>query len=201
MDLTLEVTARPPQKKGPNRRTRRGGAVPAVMYGPAQPARPIAVDPEKLVGLFKATGDRNTVVSVKIGDDAPVPCLVREVQRHPLSREILHVDFYAVPREADVEVMVPLRPVGRPKGALLGGRLRLIRREVKVACRYDRIPSTIDVDVSELDIGGFVKASQIPTSEGVSLVLPHDFNVLNVYGKRTDEAAPAAGEAAAPAKE
>lgn len=202
MDLSLEATPRPTQNKGQNRRTRKGGQIPAVVYGREHAPVSIFVDPVRLVTMFKETGDRNTVVQLKVGASS-VPCLVREVQRHPLSREILHVDFYAVPTTDEVEVMVPVEPTGRPKGAQAGGRLRIIRRELKVACRYDRIPAKVLVDVSELDIGGFVKASQIPTAEGVRIVVDHDFNVVSVYGKRQDEGAPAtpAGTPAEPAKE
>ena len=110
MDTLLEVTPRDRQRKGENRRSRRGGSLPAVVYGPDHAPKPISCDPVKLTDLFKHTGDRNTIVSVKIGDDAPVPCLVREVQRHPVSRDLLHVDFYAVPREREIEVMVPINP-------------------------------------------------------------------------------------------
>lgn len=184
MDTTIQATPREQSGKGWARKMRAEGRLPAVVYGPSFGPRPISVSPVELLGLFKETGNRNTVVEIKIAEDAAVPCLVREVQRHPVSRELLHVDFYAVDREGEVEVMVPLRPVGRPKGAILGGRLRLIRRKVKATCRYDRIPESFEVDVSPMDIGDMVKASEIPLPEGVRLVYDHDYNVVTVYGKR-----------------
>lgn len=198
MDTTLEVSPRDNHGKGNNRKARAQGSVPAIVYGPTTGSHSVSVDPAKLLSIFKETGDRNTVLQLKVGGNAPIPCLVREVQRHPVSREILHVDFYAVPLEQPIELMVPLKPVGRPKGAVAGGRLRVIRRELKVASRYDRIPSTIEVDVSEMDVGNFIKASQIKTPEGVSIVIENDFNVLSMEGKRAEETAPAA---AAPAEE
>lgn len=197
MDTTIEVTPRSTVGKGQNRKGRAQGRVPAVVYGKTKAPEPVDLNPVPLVDLFKRTQNRNTVVMLKIGGQEPIPCLVREVQRHPVSREILHVDFFAVP-EDPVEVMVPLRPVGRPKGAVLGGKLRVIRRELKVACRWDRIPEFVDVDVSPLDIGDVVRASQIPTPEGVSIVIDNDFNVCNLFGTRREEAA--APAAAAPAK-
>ncbi|MBX2800452.1 MAG: 50S ribosomal protein L25 [Myxococcales bacterium] len=188
MDTTINVQVREATTKGGARKVRAEGKLPAVVYGPAHEPRPIVVDPVALTGLFKHTQDRNTVVDLKIGEEAVVPCLVREVQRHPVSRQILHVDFYAVDREADVEVMVPLTTVGRPKGALMGGRVRLIRRTVRAACRYDRIPSEFEVDVSHLDIGDMVKASEIPLPDGVRLVYDNDYNVITLYGKRRGRA-------------
>jgi large subunit ribosomal protein L25 len=198
MDTTIEVSPRQVGGKGVNRKARARGVVPAVVYGREVAPRAVELDPEKLLDLFKETKNRNTVVSLKVGGDAPFPCLVREVQRHPLSRAIVHVDFYAVPQEA-IEVMIPLRPVGRPKGAVLGGRLQLIRREVRVAARFDKIPEAIEIDATPLDVGDTIMASQLNLPEGVSLVLDNDFLVVRIMGKRTDVAEEA--KPAAPAEE
>lgn len=187
MDTTLEVTPRDTRGKGTARKARASGTVPAVVYGPSEPPQAISVDPAKLKELFKQTGDRNTLVQLKVGDAAPVPCLVREVQKHPASREILHVDFYAVPRDGEVEVLVPVLPVGRPKGALLGGRVRLVRRALKVACPADRIPARLEIDVTELDVGDYLKASDVPLPEGVSMVWKQDFNIVGILGKAKKE--------------
>ncbi|MEQ1500632.1 MAG: 50S ribosomal protein L25 [Myxococcota bacterium] len=205
MEPTLEVSSRPVEGKGRNRKSRARGVVPAVVYGPKTQPQAIEIDPVRLVEVFKETQNRNTVVAVKVGGGAAIPCLVREVQRHPVSRQILHVDFYAVPIEDEIEVMVPVNPIGRPKGAVLGGRLRVIRREVKISCRYDRIPESITIDVSPLDVGGFVRASDMALPDGVRLVYDNDYNVVNVYGKRQDgpetPATPAAAAAEGEAKE
>jgi len=183
MDTTLEVQARETSGKGAARKARAAGMVPGVMYGPAIESKSITIDPDQLLDLFKTTQNRNTVVEVKL-DGTTTPCLVREAQRHPLTRKLLHVDLYAVPHDREIEVMVPLNPVGRPEGAKLGGRIRLIRRQVKAICRYDKIPATFDVDVSPLNIGDMLKASEIPMPDGVSLVYDHDYHVIALYGKK-----------------
>ncbi len=183
MDTTLNVVSRETTGKGWARKARAAGKLPGVLYGPKTEPRALEFDPDELLGLFKATGDRNTVVQVTV-DGQATPCLVREVQRHPLSRELLHVDFYAVDPEAEIEVMVPLEATGRPKGAVLGGRLRIVRREIKVACRYDHIPSKLVCDITPLDIGDQIMASEIPMPDGVRLVADNDFQVMHVYGKK-----------------
>ncbi|MEO0604844.1 MAG: 50S ribosomal protein L25 [Myxococcota bacterium] len=183
MDTTLNVTARETSGKGWARKARAAGKLPGVVYGPKTDAKSVEFDPEILLGLFKTTGNRNTIVQVTV-DGAATPCLVREVQRHPVSREILHVDFYAPDPEAEIEVMVPLAATGRPKGAILGGRLRIVRRRVKVACRYDRIPEQLTCDITPLDIGDMIMASEIPLPDGVRLVADNDFQVISVYGKK-----------------
>jgi large subunit ribosomal protein L25 len=94
------------------------------------------------------------------------------------------VDFYAVPQDRAIEVMVPLNPVGKPKGATLGGRIRLIRRTVKAMARFDKLPKQFDVDVTHLDIGDRLLASEIPMPDGVELVYDNDYNVIELYGKK-----------------
>ena len=183
METTLAVTPRSETGKGWARQTRAEGLVPAVVYGPNTAPQSVKVDPDALVNLFKATQDRNTIVQVEL-DGATHPCLVREVQRQPLTREILHVDFYAVPQDRAIEVMVPLNPVGKPKGATLGGRIRLIRRTVKAMARFDKLPKQFDVDVTDLDIGDRLLASEIPMPDGVELVYDNDYNVVELYGKK-----------------
>lgn len=182
MDLTLEATPRATTRKGAARKGRASGSIPAVVYGPQHAATPVSLDPNRLLDIFKQTGDRNTVVGVKIDGGAPVSCMVREVQRHPVSRELLHVDLYAVPQHA-IEVRVPLMPVGRPKGALIGGKLRTIRRDLWVRCMHDRIPKHIEVDVSHLEVQDVIRVSQVVAGEGVEVVYDADFPVFSCVGK------------------
>jgi large subunit ribosomal protein L25 len=199
MDTILNSSIRSNTGKGVARKLRAAGQVPAVLYGPGVAPVPLAVNPEELLGIFNATGNRNTVVKLAVGDES-IPVLVREVQRHPVERDILHVDFYRVPTDRQIEVMVAVRPVGTPIGAKLGGRLRIIRRQVNCLCRYDSIPEALVVDVSNMEINDIVCVSQIAVPDGTELLYDHDFNVLTVYGKRV-KVEDAEEEAAAPAEE
>lgn len=202
MDTTFEVAPRSSVRKGAARKARAKGEAPGVVYGSGQAARPVTFDPAALAELFKQSGDRNTILDLKVGGAAPVKALVREVQRHPVSRVILHVDFYEVPT-TPVTVRVPLVPTGRPKGAVIGGRVRMVRRDLVVAATADRIPRQIEVDVTALDVGDSMSVSQVVAPEGVSIVFDQDFKVVQLEGKAAKEveepkaATPAA--AAAPA--
>lgn len=181
-DTTLAAETRASVGKGAARKGRAAGQVPAVLYGEGGAATPIAVDPKKLVEIFRKSQDRNTILQLQL-DGATVPAIVQEVQRHPVSRALLHVDFYKLSPGKSVTVKVPVAMVGKAAGVAVGGRARIITRELTVRCAYDRIPKTIDVDVTPLDVGQFVRASQIPTAEGVSIVFDHDFNVVGCEGK------------------
>lgn len=182
--------------KGVARKIRKAGMVPGVVYGAGEEATPVSFDPKALTDLFAATKNRNTVVNLEM-DGTTHPCLVREVQRHPLSRKMLHVDFYKVPEKDTVCVVVPIQGVGRAIGMTLGGRLRLIRRDIRIRCNYKDIPATIDFDITPLNIGDMVKASELPLPKGCELDVENDFNVMTLYGKRVavdHKAAAAAAE-------
>jgi large subunit ribosomal protein L25 len=183
METTLAANLRSGSGKGTARKLRSEGKLPAVMYGPGHDATSLTVDPVALTTLFRKTGDRNTIVTLQVeGKDVPV--LVREVQKHPVTRELVHVDFFQVTSERKVEVTIPVSTVGRAKGALLGGRIRLIRRSMRALCNYDNIPKTIEVDVTPLDIGDMVKASELVVDDTVELLFGQDFYVLTLYGNR-----------------
>lgn len=189
---TLQASQRPESGKGEARKLRAKGKLPGVVYGPQDPPFGVEVDPAALTEIFKKSQDRNTIVQLEVAGET-LPVLVREVQRHPVSRDILHVDFYRVSQDRDVEVMVPLKTTGRPRGAVLGGRLRVIRRTLRVRCRFDRIPSDFTVDVSPLGVNEMIRASQVPLPEGVALVLDSDFPVISVVGKRVAAGSAGAG--------
>lgn len=183
METTLAAEARNSAGKGFARKARAAGKLPAVLYGNGAEATMITVDPVRLVEIFRKTRNRNTVVELEI-DGAKVPAIVKEAQRHPVGRQLLHVDFYRVTSDKPVEVMVPLKSVGRHAGAALGGRLRLIRRSVRARCIYDKIPEVLEIDVTPMDIGDMRKVSEITVPEGVEVVYDDDFNVISCYGKK-----------------
>jgi len=180
---TLEVNLRTDEfGKGAARKLRAKGMLPAVIYGPGNEPMSLSIDPEKLQLIFKETGNRNTVVQLTI-DGQTVPALVRDVQRHPVTRDLVHVDFYRVDVERKVDVMVPVKAVGRAAGTALGGRLRVIRRVVHARCKPNDIPAAFEVDVTALEINDMVKATEIPLPGGVELIIDDDFVVIAMYGK------------------
>lgn len=199
MDTTLTATSRANARgKSDARKVRMAGMLPAVVYGGSLPSATIQVDPNALVEMFRKTGDRNTIVSLE-HEGTTSPCIVREVQRHPLSREILHVDFYRLADGQPVTVEVPLVMVGKAKGLAMGGRVQLIRRALNVRAAYTNIPRQIEVDVTELDVGETMRISKVKMPEGVVAVFDQDYPVATVTGKIKDRAEEGATAAAAPA--
>jgi large subunit ribosomal protein L25 len=189
---TLNATARTETGKGVARKARRSGQTPGIIYGPNGTVGAVNFNVAELAAIFRKTNDPNTIVTVSVGD-ARHTCLVREIQRHPVSRVVEHIDLYAVAADDTVVADVAVSLVGRAAGTRAGGTLRLLARSMKVRCPAGSIPSKIDVDVTPLEVGQFLKASQVPAPASVSFVYRQDFNVVTVEGKRArEENAPAA---------
>ena len=182
--VNLDATIRNGTGKGVARKIRRTGLIPATIYaGGAEPTL-ITINPLELTLAFQRTGDPNTLVDIKSDDGTEKSCLVKEVQRHPVSGAIRHVDFYNVDSNKEIVVHVPVRTTGRAVGIQMGGTLRLIVRTLAVRCLPANIPSAIEIDVTNLDIAGFIRVSDIPQSDTYTFVFKTDFNVATVVKKR-----------------
>lgn len=196
--FTLNAQVRPAGTKNVARKVRKAGDSVGVVYRAGQTATPVRFEASALAAIFRKSENPNVLIDVNI-DGTTRTCLAKEVQRHPVSRTVEHVDFVEVARGDVVRVDVPIQTVGRAAGTRQGGTLRVLTRSVTVTCDPFLIPATMDIDVTPVEVGQFIKVSQVPAPEGVSVNFTRDFNILTVEGKRTGgEDAPAAA-AAAPA--
>ena len=111
---------------------------------------------------------------------------MKEVQRHPVSGNIRHVDFYNVKDDELIVVDVPVEIVGKAVGVAMGGTLRKIRRDLQVRCLPKDIPACIEADVTTLDIGNFLKVNEITNPSGVEILFDDKsiFNVATVIKRR-----------------
>lgn len=181
--VSLSANPRDDYGKGAARKIRAQGLLPAVIYRAGQPATSISLDPRELENAFRRSGNRNTLVDLGV-DGNNFVCLVKSTQRDPVTANLLHVDFYEVLDTEAVSVSVPVEPVGKAAGVVAGGKLRVIRRDLTVSCKPGDIPATVQVDVTKLNVGDFIRVSGIAAPSGVEIVAPNDFNVLTVVGKR-----------------
>ena len=193
--VSLNANSRNEYGKGAARKLRAAGLMPAVIYRAGQPATSISLDPNALENAFRKTGNRNTLVELGVDGDSFV-CLVKETQRDPVTASLIHVDFFEVDDGEDVLVEVPVSTTGKAPGVVAGGKLRIIKRDLRVKCKPADIPDTVSVDIGELNIGDFVRVSTVPAPSGTEIVAPNDFNVLTIVGKRGAMVAAAAAEEA-----
>lgn len=148
----------------PARRMRAEGRVPGVIYGGGQPADTVTFDRADLRQALSTEAGRNALVRIDL-DGQSFMTLVREIQRHPIRRDVTHIDFLKVDPSKPVELDVPINLVGEPKQVtVMGGMIEQRLTSLRVRVRPDEIPDSIDVDVSgmRLDRSLLVKDLELP---------------------------------------
>ncbi len=189
--IALESTIREGRGKGPARRLRAAGRVPAVVYGHnVEEAIAVSLDPKALDKALENPKQANALFQVSIpgADDHTV--MAREIQRHPVSRAILHLDLVAPDLDKPMVTSVPFEATGRSKGVVGGGRLRTPYREIKLRAKPADIPALVSIDITEMDIGDTLHVSGLDLPEGVEAIYDRDYvvaKVLKPRGKKKEE--------------
>lgn len=181
----LSAESRTPTGKGGARKLRAAGRIPALIYrGGTEPTH-ISVDPAELRLIYARSNNPNTVLSIEV-DGKGFLCLLSDTQKHPVSRDLLHADFFEINADEEVTVNVPVQAEGRAKGMILGGKLQRLRRTVPIRCLPKDIPTEIVVDISDLDINEFIRVSAIGNPPGGVIVYENDYNVMSLKGRRQE---------------
>lgn len=185
----FKASVRTRKGNGAARVLRAEGRVPAVLYGPKTEPVTLSVDTKDLETVLKqgAAGQLLLNLIVENGETFNRPAMIKEVQRKPLSREFLHVDFYEIDMHRKIVVPIPVATTGKCKGVEAGGMLQIIRRELEVLCLPTQIPATIDIDITDLDMGESIHVEDIPLAG--DLEVPHDvnFTVVTVLSPKAAE--------------
>ena len=187
----IELKTRVRQSLGKNaaRALRREGKLPAVLYGPDTQPLLLSVDTHELELAVKSgpSGQLLLRLVIENGERTTRQAMIKELQRDPLSREPLHVDFYEISMDRKISVKVPVVTAGTSRGVAMGGMLQIIRHELEIECLPDRIPEKIEIDITELDIGDSVHLQEIPLEEGVAFPPDANFTVLTILSPKKEE--------------
>lgn len=202
--LQLSSTAREDLRKSVTKKLRREGEIPATVYGRGDPARSVAVKADEVVKILRAPGGLVSLIDLKVDGKISKahPVLIQEIQRDPISRKILHIDFHRVSMDEPVHASVPIVLFGDAPGIKQGGMLEQFTYQLEIKTLPDNIPSHIDVDVSGLELGQSIHVGDVQVPEGVEVLGPLADNVvatvrLPVVHIEAEEAAPEAEEAEA----
>jgi large subunit ribosomal protein L25 len=200
MEVTdLSAQIRKERKKGPARRLRQEGLVPAIFYGRSAENILLAIKNDELVKLHKNKRD-HSFIKLIIDDGGKKKIeklsLIKELQVQPLTGKFYHADFYEVDMKNKLTFDVSLRFIGKAIGVENGGELQHIKREVKVSCLPANLPEFIEVDVSTLDIGDSIKIKEMKLPEGLAVLDQADAAVVSVAAIKVVKVEPAAEEAA-----
>ena len=200
---TLKAEVRESSGKGPARQLRMTGLIPAVFYGPGKSPTNLSVSPDSLAKILGGPYGRNQLLELDIAGKKEL-VLVRDLAVEPVTRALLHADFYAVSKEREVRAIVPFTTHGRAIGVQKGGKLRVVYRELPVIATPEKIPANIDVDVSGLDTAQSLRVKEVQMPAGVRIDFPAERVVASIESKEKElppeegAGAPAAA-AAAPA--
>lgn len=194
---TLSATARTDSGKGASRSMRRDGRIPAIIYGHKRAPQSLSINTKELGLLLGRIAAEATVIELNV-DGATSRTLIREIQRHPFKRLILHVDFQELVAGEKVTVRIPIRLIGTPEGVRLsGGILDQTLRDLEIRVDPASIPDHIDVDVLLLTVGHSIHVSELKLAEGIEVLTDADATVcVCAIPKAIVEAAPAADAAA-----
>jgi large subunit ribosomal protein L25 len=201
--IELNVEKRDSRGKNEARRTRVGGKIPAIVYGAGKATVPIAVDRKALSDAFRGGAQENAIFLLKLaGSDQSRHAMIKELQRDPLSRKAMHIDFVRVMMDAKIRVKVSVEIVGVARGVKAdGGILDIVTREVEIESLPGNIPAHIPVDVAELGIGDALRIKDLKSVEGVEIVDDLEKVVVHVAHPTQEKEVVAAVEGAPEATE
>jgi large subunit ribosomal protein L25 len=164
---SLTANARTATGKGAARTLRQSGQIPGVIYGHAREAQPLVLNAREFDRLMEHV-TASTVIDLDIGGKTS-KTLIREIQRHPYKKEVLHVDFLELVAGEKVTVEIPIVYVGTAQGVKDGGVLEQIKHELTVEADPTTLPEHIEVDVSALTIGHTLYVRDVRVPEGATV--------------------------------
>jgi large subunit ribosomal protein L25 len=190
---TIEITVEKRASRGKNeaRRTRQAGRIPAVVYGAGKDTVPITVDVRSLADAFRGGAGENAIFLLKLQDTGETRhTMIREFQRDPVSRRLVHLDFVRVLMDTKIRVRVPVEVVGVARGVKIdAGILDFVTREIEIECLPGNIPEHLPLDVTELGIGDALRISELKAPEGVEVVDDPEKVIVHVAHPAAEEVA------------
>ncbi len=197
-ELILEAAVR--QGIGTNKAKglRNKGFIPAVVYKEGKEAEPIEISSGELIRLLHQHRLENAIINLKIKDDKAGkarPCLVKEIQYHPVHGNVIHVDFNEISLTKAIKINVPVSAKGDAAGVKQdGGSLDVILWEIEIECLPANIPEEIPVDITNLKIGDAIHVKDIIVPSGVKILSDPEATVLHVVAPMKEEVAAEAVE-------
>ena len=193
--MNLKASQREAVGNGPSRVLRRDGKIPAILYGPKTEPIKLAIDRLELEPIFKSGAVAQKLLKLEIdGVDSVRRVMIKEMQKHPVSRTVLHLDLYEVSMDQKIKVMVPVVTTGKSAGVEVGGTLQIIRRELEVFCLPNQIPENITIDITDLEIGDSFHVEELPLDEDVEIPADVNFTILTILSPTAEEEEEVEGE-------
>lgn len=168
MRMSLLAERRPATNRTGLKRLRREGRLPGVIFGVEREQAMVHVSAKDFAKFLKS--GESGVIELRVEGQGDIPVLLESLQRDPVSKEPIHVDFLKVQADKIVRTFVTVEFTGTPAGTKIGGVVQSQRASIEVRALPNEVPSSIVVDISHLEIGGTLKSGDLELPKGVELV-------------------------------
>ncbi len=198
--VSLSAETRSAKRRAAVKQLRASGKIPAVIYGKIADPQALAVDDKSFTDMLKHHASEHLLIDLNVdGDDRPQRlALLQEVQHHPLSGAVLHVDFHEIAADDKVTITVPVESTGEAVGVKVGGGLlEHVMKHVKMRGKAADIPEIFEVDVTPLEAGNTLHIGELTAPEGCEILGNASNPVFTCAGKRGPKAGEEEAEGAA----
>lgn len=185
----LKANTRTLKGKSASHALRCEGKIPTVLYGPETEPLLLSINLSDLEKIFKKGTKGHLLYNLTVQNDNTniITVMIKEIQKHPLTRNFLHVDLYKVSNDRKLKVNVPVVTTGKAKGIEMGGLLQVIRRELEILAFPDQIPEFIEIDVTDIDIGDSIHVNDITPQGDIKILADVNFTVITVVTPKAVE--------------
>ncbi|MGG1514639.1 50S ribosomal protein L25 [Paenibacillus oryzisoli] len=188
MAVSLQAEARKEATKSEIKQLREKGKIPAVVYGAKVASTVITVDWKDVQTVLRT--NPHAIIDLSIASAGTQPVMINEIQRNPMSREVLHIDFHQINMNEPIKTIVALEFTGDSVGAREGGIVQVQMHEVEIRCMPNQIPASIAVDISSLGLGDNLHVSQISVPAGVEMKSDSNDIVVTILVPQKETATP-----------
>jgi large subunit ribosomal protein L25 len=179
METKLQAQKRDDTGKGVARKLRAAGRVPGVLYGHGLDPVPLSVDSREMFHVLHGGAGGNALVDLVVeGEDHLA--MAREIQRDHIHNTLIHIDFLAVSRTEKITVNVPVIEIGEAAGVKEGGVVEHHLREVSAECFPQDVPEHIEIDITDIELGGMVHVGDLVAPKGVTILTSLEDAVLSI---------------------
>jgi large subunit ribosomal protein L25 len=181
MPTVIEAQLRTPGGKNANRRLRKSGKIPAVIYGPGKPPVVVSVNPGEVKTILHSETGKNTIFAVNVDGSEHGNSMVKDYQLDPVHGNLIHTDFLEIAMDRLLTLTINIEITGEAEGVKLGGgSMDFVTRSIEVECLPSDIPESIKVNVAHLKINDYIRVKNLQTDAKVKILTEPEIVIVTI---------------------
>ena len=187
--IELSAKTRETSGKGAARKLRQKNEIPAIVYGAKKDPVMLSIDTVEFVKIIRLHGSMGLFFNLKIDGDSgkKKSVMLKDMQMDTFSLNYLHLDLHEIDMDETVTISVSVETIGESIGVKEGGLLQIIRRELDVVCKPTDAPETIQIDITNLDVGDAVHVEDIDMGENIEIPHEVNFTIITIVAPSVEE--------------